>query len=56
LKRRRFDTVEVIGAETQAVLNTLSKKDFQDAFQKWQNRWDQCVGSQGDYFEGDGAE
>jgi hypothetical protein len=38
------------------VLNTLTKKDFQDAFQKWQKRWDRCVRSQGDYFEGDGAE
>jgi hypothetical protein len=34
LKRRRFDTVEEIQAETQTVLNTLTKKDFQDAFQK----------------------
>jgi hypothetical protein len=38
------------------VLNTLTKKDFQDAFQKWQKRWDWSMRSQGDYFEGDGAE
>jgi hypothetical protein len=56
LKGRRFDTVEEIQAEMQTVLNTLTKKDFQDAFQKWQKRWDWCVCSQGDYFEGDGAE
>ncbi|PNF20723.1 hypothetical protein B7P43_G17374 [Cryptotermes secundus] len=35
LKGRRFDTVEKIQAETQTVLNTLTKKDFQDAFEKW---------------------
>jgi hypothetical protein len=52
LKGRRFDTVEVIQAEPQTVLNTLTKKDFGDAFQKW----DRCMRSQGDYFEGDGAE
>ncbi|PNF20610.1 hypothetical protein B7P43_G04271 [Cryptotermes secundus] len=56
LKGRRFDTVEEIQAETQTVLNTLTKKGFQDAFEKWQKRWDQCMRSQGDYFEGDGAE
>jgi hypothetical protein len=29
---------------------------FQDAFENWQKRWDRCVRSQGDYFEGDGVE
>jgi hypothetical protein len=56
LKGQRFDTVEEIQAETQMVLNTLTKKHFQVAFKKWQECWDQCVCSQGDYFEGDGAE
>jgi hypothetical protein len=32
LKDRHFDTVEVIEAESQAVLNTLTEHDFQDAF------------------------
>ncbi|PNF43638.1 hypothetical protein B7P43_G00695, partial [Cryptotermes secundus] len=48
LKGRRFDKVEEIQAETQTVLNTLTKKDFQDAFQKWQKRWDRCTRSEGD--------
>jgi hypothetical protein len=56
LKGQALDTAEDIQAETQTVLNTLTKKHFQDAFQKWQKRWDRCVRSQGDYFEGDGAE
>jgi hypothetical protein len=30
LKGRHFDTVEVIEAESQAVLNTLTEYDFQD--------------------------
>jgi hypothetical protein len=55
LKERRFHTVEEIQAEMQTVLNTLIKKHFQDAFQKWQKCWNRCVSSQGDYFEGDGA-
>jgi hypothetical protein len=33
-KGRRFDTVEEIQEETQTVLNTLTNRDFQDAFQK----------------------
>jgi hypothetical protein len=34
LKGRRFDTVEEIQAEMQMVLYTLTKKHFQDTFQK----------------------
>jgi len=34
LKGRRFDTITEIQAETQKVLNTLTEKDFQEAFQK----------------------
>jgi hypothetical protein len=33
LKGRHFDTIEVTGAESQA-LNTLTEDDFQDAFKK----------------------
>jgi transposase len=55
LKEQRFDVVEEIQAESQKVLKTLTQKDFQDSFRSWQNRWDCCVRSQGDYFEGDGG-
>jgi hypothetical protein len=34
LKGHRFDTIEEIQAESQRVLNTLTEKDFQKAFQK----------------------
>jgi hypothetical protein len=54
--RRIFDTVEEIQAETHTVLNILAKKHLQDAFQKWQKRRDWRVPSQGDNFEGVGAE
>jgi hypothetical protein len=39
LKSRHFDTNEVMKAESQAVLNTLTEHDFQYAFKKWQKRW-----------------
>jgi hypothetical protein len=32
LKDRHFDIIEVMEAESQAVLNTLTEHDFQDAF------------------------
>jgi hypothetical protein len=50
------DTIEVIEAESQAVLNTLRGHDFQDAFEKWQKRLEWCVSAEGDYFEGNGVE
>jgi hypothetical protein len=34
LKRSHFDTIEVIEAESQMVLNTLTEIDFQNAFKK----------------------
>jgi hypothetical protein len=34
LKGRHFDTIEVMEAESQAVLNTLTEHDFQDASKK----------------------
>jgi len=43
LKGRRFDTIEEIQAETQKVLDTLTEKDFQEAFQKRRRRWDRCL-------------
>ena len=55
LKGRRFDTIEEIQAETQKVLDTLTEKDFQKAFQKWRRRWDRCLHAGGNHFEGDGG-
>jgi hypothetical protein len=42
--------------ESQAVLNTLTEQDFQDAFKNWQKRWKRCIHAKGDYFEGDGGQ
>jgi hypothetical protein len=56
LKGRHFDTIEVMEAESQAVLNSLTEHDFQDAFKKWQKRWEWCVPAEGDCFKGDGGQ
>jgi len=55
-KGRRFDTITENQAETQKVLDTLTEKDFQEAFQKRRRRWDRCLHSGGNYFEGDGGQ
>jgi hypothetical protein len=54
LKGHNFDTVEVIEAESQTVLNTLTEPDFQNASKKWQARWEHCIHMEGEYFEYDG--
>jgi hypothetical protein len=53
LEGRRFDTIEEIHAESQRVLDTLTEKDLQEAFQKLRRRWDRCLHAEGDYFEAD---
>ena len=53
LKGRRYQTLEEIKAESQAVVNMLRENDFQECFKNWQLRWDLCQASEGDYFEGD---
>jgi hypothetical protein len=55
LKGHRFDTIVELQAESQRVLDTLTEKDFQEAFQKWRRRWDRCLHAVGNYFEGDGG-
>ena len=52
LKGRRFQTLEEIQAESQAVMKTLRDNDFQEYFKNWQRCCDRCQASVGDYFEG----
>jgi hypothetical protein len=56
LKGHQLNTIEVIKADSQAVLNTLTKHNFQDAFKKWQKCLEWCVRAERDYFEGDGGQ
>jgi hypothetical protein len=56
LKGRRFETVSDIQRESQAVLDSIQGNDFHGAFEAWRKRWDRCICSQEDYFEGDGSQ
>jgi hypothetical protein len=56
LKGHHFDTTDVIEAESQALLNTVTEHGFQNAFKKWKKGWEWCTPAGGDYFEGDGGQ
>ena len=47
MKGRRFDTIEEIQEESQRVLYSFPKRDFQGYFQAWQKRWDRCIRAKG---------
>jgi hypothetical protein len=36
-------------------LRSITESAFQEAFQQWKKRWERCIASRGDYFEGDSA-
>jgi hypothetical protein len=50
-KGRHFDTTEVVEAESQAVLNTLTEHDFQDPFKKTAETLGTAMRAEGDYFQ-----
>jgi hypothetical protein len=55
LNGHHIDTIVVIKAESQVVLNTHTEHNFQDAFKKCQKRWERCICMEGDYMEGKGS-
>jgi hypothetical protein len=42
-------------ARTQAVPRINPTNSLQEAFQQWKKRWERCIASRGNYFEGDSA-
>jgi hypothetical protein len=44
LKGRHFDRTEVMEAEPQAALNSLTEHDFQDPFKIREERWERLKG------------
>jgi transposase len=55
LKGRRFQTIEEIQENAVRELRAITESAFQEAFQQWKKRWEWCITSRGDYFEGDRA-
>jgi hypothetical protein len=36
-------------------LRAITESAFHEAFQQWKKRWERCIASRGDNFEGDSA-
>jgi hypothetical protein len=47
--------IQEITENSQTKLCAISKKAYQGCFQKWQQRWEQCINAGGKYIEGDEA-
>ena len=55
LKGRSFQTIEEIQENALRELRAIIESAFQKAFQQWKKRWERCIASIEDYFEGDSA-
>jgi transposase len=56
LKGRRFESTEAIKTNSLAHLRSIPKTAFQECFRTLKKRWQRCIQSSGEYFEGDKAE
>ena len=53
LRGCRYETVEEMKEAMMKVINTLTQEDFDGAFQTLLERYNTCIATGGDYFEGD---
>ena len=53
LRGCRYDTIEEMKEAVTKVIDTLTQENFDVAFQKFLERYNKCIASGGDYFEGD---
>jgi len=53
LKGKRFQNVEEVREKTTETLKAINLQEFQNCFEQRKKRWDNCIDSQGEYFEGD---
>ena len=53
LRGCRYETIEEKKDAMTKVIDTLRQEDFHGAFQKLLERYNNCIATGGDYFEGD---
>ena len=53
LRRCRYETIKEMKAAVTKVIDTFTQKDFLGAFQKLLERYNLCIATGGDHFEGD---
>jgi hypothetical protein len=52
LKGSRFQTIEEIQENAIAELRAITESAFREALQQWKKRWERCIASRWNYFEG----
>jgi hypothetical protein len=52
-KEKRFADVDEVMKKTTEALKCITLQEFQDCFEKWKTCLDQCIASNGQYFEED---
>ena len=53
LRGCRYETIEEMKEGVTKVIDTLTKEDFDGAFQKLLEPYNKCIATGGEYFEGD---
>ena len=53
LKGCRYERIEEMKEAVTKVIDTLTQKDFHGALEKLLERYNKCIATGGDYFEGD---
>ena len=53
LRGCRYETTEEMKEAVTKVIDTLTQEDFHGAFMKLLERYNKCIATEGDYFEGD---
>jgi hypothetical protein len=53
LKGRHFADVAEVQQESLAALDSITTEYFRKCFQQSEQHWDNCIQSQGEYFEAD---
>ena len=53
LRSCRYETIEEMKEAVTKVIDIFTQEDFDRAFQKLLERYNKCIATGGDYFEGD---
>ena len=53
LRGSRYETIEEMRGAVTKIIDTLPQEDFHGAFQELLDRYNKCIATGGDYFEGD---
>jgi hypothetical protein len=53
LKGRHFDDVDDMRSNTKAAVKATAQNQLENCFEGWTRRWNRCIASRGECFEGD---